>query len=188
MSDSEVKNKGNKKESNQFDREEITKVVETLENSLSVCEKERQEYLDGWKRAKADALNEKKRLAEQIERYRQGTLVDFVEKILPVLDSTRAALETSSEGDTDTWRKGIENIYAQCLQSLRTIGAEVIEPVGETFDPHKHESVGEDIVTIQEKQNSITQVVLVGVVVGSSTVRAPLVRVGVYTNKKQEKK
>ena len=35
--------------------------LEKAKKALRACEKERKEYLDGWKRTKADALNDKKR-------------------------------------------------------------------------------------------------------------------------------
>ena len=80
------------------------KKVKKLKDDLKQCERERKEYLDGWKRAKADALNEKKRQAEFLERERAGAVGRCVAAVLPVLDAVSVAV--SQEGGD--MREGVE--------------------------------------------------------------------------------
>ena len=91
-------------------------IVEKAKKALKTCEKERKEYLDGWKRTKADALNEKKRQKDFLERERSNQLIQCTASMLPVLDSIRTALEKRS--DHNIAQTGIKQIYTQCLRSF----------------------------------------------------------------------
>ncbi|MFH0806775.1 MAG: nucleotide exchange factor GrpE [Candidatus Brennerbacteria bacterium] len=116
--------------------------VEELEQALAECERVRDEYLDGWKRAKADFANYKKD-----EEVRATTLVKFANEIvlsdlLHVLDSFDLGLATVSE--TDPARKGMELIRGQLEEALRRHGVERIQVrPGDAFDPARHEAIGE---------------------------------------------
>lgn len=116
--------------------------VEELEQTLAECEKSCDEYLDGWKRAKADFLNYKKE-----EEARNVALVKFANEmvladLLHVLDSFDLGLATVAE--TDPARKGMELIRGQLEEALRRHGVERVQvKPGDAFDPTRHEAVGE---------------------------------------------
>jgi len=115
---------------------------EELEAALAACEKLRDEYLDGWKRAKADFENYRKE-----ERARAEAVVKFANEVLimdclHVLDSFDLGLATVSDGDHA--RKGMELIRGQLEEVLRRYGVERIKvKPGDAFDPVRHEGVGE---------------------------------------------
>ena len=192
MSDSKKKKDTNKKNRTANADDEVVfedaadagkSAVEKAKKALKACEKERKGYLDGWKRAKADALNEKKRQKDFLERERNTTLAKCILTILPIYDSVRAALEQekSSNVATKTLRSGVEQIHTQCLRSFADLGVAVIDTIGESFDPHRHQSIGEQEVTDKKQGNTVVKVALIGASVGKIIIRPAMVRVGVYT-------
>ena len=153
--------------------------TEKAKKALKACEKERKEYLDGWKRAKADALNEKKRQKEFLERERTNQLIQCATNLLPILDSLRTALAETP--NTDTAQVGIKQIYTQCLRSFTDLGITIIDSVGDTFDPHQHQSVGEEPVSKKEQDNTVIEVMRIGARTKEAIIRPAMVRVGTYT-------
>ena len=153
--------------------------LEKAKKALKVCEKERKEYLDGWKRAKADALNEKKRQKDFLERERGVVLAKCALTMLPVYDSIRAALG-QSDGATKTGDSGIDILHTQCLRSFADLGIAIIAAVGESFDPLRHQSVGEREVSNKKDDNTVVEVMRVGAVIGDVVIRPAMVCVGIY--------
>lgn len=137
--------------------------------TLAECEKLRDEYLDGWKRAKADLVNYKK---EEMERF--AAVVKFgnealVKELLIILDSFDlgiAALE-----DTNPAKHGMRLIESQLLEILKRQGVErITASPGEQFDPSKHEAVGE--VPSESPPGAIVEEVGRGYVVSGKVIRA----------------
>ena len=159
--------------------------LDKVEEALRVCEGERKEFLDGWKRAKADALNEKKRQRDFLKREQGSALEKSVLALLPVFDSIRAAHgESSGVSGTTAVQSGLERVYAQCLRSFTDLGVVILDTVGESFDPHCHQSVGERHVSSEHENNTVVSVLRVGASIGGSVIRPAMVHIGVYENKK----
>ncbi len=123
--------------------------VEQTPSPLELCEKEREEYLNGWKRAKADLINYQKDEAKRLEEFAKYASVRILEDLIPVLDSF-AALERSIEGEPrleGVSRRDLEGmrfIRAQLEDILKKQGLErIVFEAGAPFDPAVHESVGE---------------------------------------------
>ncbi len=108
---------------------------------LSRCEQERVEYLEGWKRAKADLINYKK---DEVERL--STLVRFgnealMRDLISVFDSFTIGIN-SFQGD-ETARRGMQLIRSQLEDVLRQYGVEKVRvTAGDRFDPSRHEAIG----------------------------------------------
>jgi len=112
------------------------------QDEMGKCMKERDEYLNGWKRAKADLLNYQKDESKRFEEFAKFAEADLIRECITVLDSFDLALATlETEGSV---MKGIYMIRAQMEDVLKKRGLERI-PVnpGETFNPVFHESLGE---------------------------------------------
>ncbi len=107
--------------------------IKKLKEDLNLFKKERDEYLDGWKRAKADLQNFKKETAESATMLSESVKIDVVASFLPVLD----ALERS-EDDID----GLKNVKNLFKKILKEIGVEEIEvKEGESFNFFFHDAV-----------------------------------------------
>ncbi len=113
--------------------EQNNKQSKEFEEKLSLCEKERDEYLNGWKRAKADLINSKKEWEEKISALGEFIAADVIKNFLPVLDALEAGKDAS----------GLDGIKKLFSDTLRKLGLEEAEVLGHKFDPIYHESVGE---------------------------------------------
>ena len=109
---------------------------------LMQLEKERDEYLNGWKRAKADFINYQKDESKRLEEFAKFAATGIIEDIVPVLDSFDLAIAMmEKQGSAE---KGVHMIRSQLEDVLRKQGLERIPFVpGAPFDPRMHESVGE---------------------------------------------
>ena len=151
---------------------------------LAVCKKERQEYLDGWQRAKADYLNGKRRLEVEREREIERQTARFIERLLPLCDSFDLAIADMKKQKTTegNWRAGVEQIYNQMEGVLRSYHVEVLDPNGAPFDPHFHEAVSEIPVTAEAQDHIVLEVLQKGYAVGERLIRPAKVVVGNYKN------
>ena len=134
---SEETPKNNKEESNEKEKpEEI--------DELSKCQKEREEYLDGWKRAKADLINYKKDETKRFEAVIKFSNEGLTRDLVNVLDSFDLAL-VALENEADSKKeKGLYLIRQQLEDILKQNGLErIIISIGQPFDPSLQEAVAE---------------------------------------------
>ncbi|TSC68259.1 MAG: molecular chaperone GrpE [Parcubacteria group bacterium Gr01-1014_72] len=167
---------------------DAAEVVKKLKEKLAVCEKERQEYLDGWQRAKADLVNARKRDEEERREFVKFANEQLVGELLPVLESFEMAMGNRAvwEKADKNWRTGVEYIYSQLKKALADSGVEEINPVGQKFDPALHEPA--EFVSVDDEKNdrAILAVIQKGHSLNGKVLKAPKVRVGEY--RKLEKK
>jgi molecular chaperone GrpE len=118
--------------------------LKKLKAELTAVKKERQEYLDGWQRAKADAINAKKEAAAESQRMVLKMKEGIMEELVPALDSFDMAAGSPAWEAVDAgWRSGIEHIRNQLLDVLSRNGIERFGKIGEQFSPHLHDAVEE---------------------------------------------
>lgn len=114
------------------------------EKEIEKLKHERDEYLDGWKRAKAAFLNYKKEEDERSRTMVEYAKGDLLMKILPILDNlARAEKEIPEKERENNVYKGFLQIVAQWKEFLKSQGVEEVEAVGKPFDPEVHEAIGE---------------------------------------------
>lgn len=113
--------------------------TKALEDRLLTAERERDDYLDMAQRIKAEFENFRRRTnAVRTEAWEDGAR-DTIALFLPVIDNLERALETNTE--RTPLCEGIELIYKQMLEILGKRGIEVIDRVGEPFDPELENAV-----------------------------------------------
>lgn len=118
--------------------------LKKLKDELEKVKIERQEYLDGWQRCKADTVNERREALAAAERAGSRSRDALVEDVIPSLDSFDMAIGNDAWQKLDAnWRKGMENVYSQLLGALEKHGVRPFGAVGDTFDPFLHETVQE---------------------------------------------
>jgi len=113
-------------------------------DELSKCQKQSEEYLDGWKRAKADLINYKKDELKRFEGVVKFSNQALILNLVNVLDSFDLAL-VSLENEADSKKeKGLYLIRQQLEDILKQNGLErIIISVGQPFDPALQEAVVE---------------------------------------------
>lgn len=154
--------------------------LKELRDKLKVCEKEKMEHLENLQRAKADFLNSRKRLEEQLLRDKVHIKMDFVEGLLPLCDSFEAAMSDPAWGACDEkWRGGIEAIHAQLMAILKNHDVEEISGVGAPFNPHEHQAVSNAEVEDTAKADTVIEVLQKGYKVEEHVIRPARVTVGI---------
>jgi len=128
-----------------YEDDKGVELIKKLRTKLRACENEKKDYLDGWQRAQADAINTKKQHVEALKTAQKRAVSDFLYDLLPAFDSFDIALSSASWSDLDEkWRIGIESVRTQLLASLTTVGIEQYGEKGDTFDPKLHEAIGHE--------------------------------------------
>ncbi|RJQ24951.1 nucleotide exchange factor GrpE [Candidatus Parcubacteria bacterium] len=118
------------------------KEINNIQDDLDVVKKERDEYLDGWKRAKADFINYKQEETERIRKLGGVVKEMLILDVLPVLDSFELGISSVSDEQS---KKGMELIKMQLEDVIKRYGLERISVcVGDIFNPSLHEAIGEE--------------------------------------------
>jgi len=132
-------------------------------------------------RRQADFDNYRKRIEkERFEDSKRAT-ARVIEGLIPVIDGFEHALAAHREAEYDNYRKGFELIYKQLLENLTKLGAERIDPVGKSFDPHLHQAVDRSETT-DHQDGTVLQVFQPGYVFHGRVLRPAMVRVAVHPN------
>jgi molecular chaperone GrpE len=108
---------------------------------LAVVAAERDAYLDGLLRLKAEFENFRKRadrdVLEARSRARMGLLAEF----LPVLDNLERALNAAEHHEEGKVLEGVRLTHSMFADLLRKEGVTEVDPLGAAFDPHMHEAL-----------------------------------------------
>ena len=155
--------------------------VKKLQEQIKELQKEKQEYLDGWQRARADYANLQKNTDEDRKRMRTLIEENFIEELLPTVDSFLMAMSNKEawEKVDPAWRTGVEYIYNQLMNTLESHNLKIFGEVGDKFDPLKHEGVSDEPTEDKKKDHTISKVHQKGFTLGDSVLRPA--RVSVYT-------
>lgn len=157
--------------------------VKDLKEKIKQLEKEKQEYLDGWQRSRADYANLQKTSDEDRKRMRGLVEENFIEDLLPALDSFSMAMSNKEQWEKvdANWRTGVEYIYQQIMNVLKDRNFAVFGAIGDTFDPALYEAVSETETDDSSKDHTVASVLQQGYKLGDTVLRAA--RVSVYTVK-----
>ncbi|MDD5032593.1 MAG: nucleotide exchange factor GrpE [Candidatus Pacebacteria bacterium] len=117
--------------------------LKKLKEELKKCEKEKEEYLLGWQRSKADFINARKDEEKRREEFVKFANSLIIYDIIPVLDSLELAFSCFPAKEQNKHGDGIRLIKLQIENVLKKYGLKEIKSLGETFNPEFHESVGE---------------------------------------------
>lgn len=135
---------------------------------LEACERERDEYLEGWKRAKADYVNYKRDEAERFSAWGKLATEAIVTDLLFVLDSLRLGIAAAPEGSAE--RTGMSLIRNQLEETLRRYGLQKIAiPPGSPFSPALAEALGE--IDSSHPPGSVAEIMEEGYMIGAKVIR-----------------
>jgi molecular chaperone GrpE len=111
-----------------------------LEASLAAAEAKAAEYYDGMLRARAETDNARRRATEDVAKAHKFGIEKFAEAMLPVIDSLTAALADPTT-DVAKLREGVELTRKQLVGALERNRLVAFDPVGDKFDPHRHQAI-----------------------------------------------
>lgn len=127
---------------------------------------------DKYLRLMAEYDNFRKRSAKERLELSDQVKGDTINEILPVFDNFERALNTETQ-DT-AYKTGVEMIFKQFGDMLSKLGVEVIDPVGETFDPNIANAVNQ-IEDPELGENVVAQVFQKGYKIGGKVIRYAMV-------------
>lgn len=161
-----------------------TPEVEALHQQIAKLEQHIKEAKEAQARANAEAYNAQKRMEQETEKTRKFALQKFVKELLEVVDNLERAIEsvqpTTSTNQAITPAnqailEGIELTHKSLLAILSRQGVEVVNPVGEKFNPDFHEAVG---VFPDAPPDIVGLVLQKGYTLNGRTIRPAMVQVG----------
>lgn len=156
------------------DESVVEEKIKKIKSELTECRKEKEEYLFGWQRARADFINYKKDEEKNREEFAKFAAKSILYDVLNVLDSIDVALKRSESG-------GLQEIKKQFLEILKRNGVEVVGVgPGVKFDPAEHESVAENEVESAHMDGVIIEELQKGYKLFNRVLRPSKVKVGVY--------
>lgn len=153
--------------------------IKKMREDLKACRKEKEDYLAGWQRAKADFINARKEEEKSRETFVKFAQASVLFEFLKIVDSLEVAAklapsQAGSEGD------GIRQIYSQAKEILKQHGVTEIEAIGKKFDPAMHEAIDKVEVDEPGKENIIVEDSQKGWLLHDKILRPTKVKVGIY--------
>lgn len=158
----------------------------SLINELEQCNKKCEEYLNNWKRERADFLNYKKDEAERIGTLLQYAKESIILNILPILDNIELAekqlpenLKKGEKGSPQAieWTKGFLQIKKQIKDFLKRERIEEIETLGKQFNPKTMEAMSEETGGRQQETSTVIEEIQKGYIMEGKVIRPAKVKV-----------
>jgi molecular chaperone GrpE len=161
--------------------EAIEQHVPTLQELTAELASARAKADESWDqllRARAEIENLRRRQAVELEKAHKYALDGFVRELLQVRDSLELGHDAAQEADTDVvkLREGTELTLKLLSDVMAKFGVEVIEPLGQPFNPELHQAM-----TMQPRSdvppNTVVAVLQKGYTLNGRLVRPALVMV-----------
>lgn len=144
--------------------------VDELLKKLEQAEVQRERLLQ-------DMQNMRNRSKTDIDVKVFKAVEKFTQSLLPALDAFHQAMPSlQTATDTASIVTGIEMIHEQLENALKQAGLQKLDVVGQPFDPHLHEAIGE-VQTSDVPDDHIYDQLQPGYLFGERLVRAAIVRI-----------
>jgi molecular chaperone GrpE len=135
--------------------------LERLQQALVESDERAKNHWEQYMRAAAELDNVRKRAQRDIEAANRYGLEKFVAELLPVKDSLELAVQNAGKADARSLREGQEATLQLLSRAIERLGVTMIDPVGEPFDPSRHEAMMAQESSTAEP-NSVLKVVQPG--------------------------
>ena len=151
--------------------------IEELETRIATKDAEIQDLL-GKYRGASDEFDQararlRKEVTKDVERGRRTLIVSFID----VLDNLDRALAVAEDRFDDPFVQGVALVHQQFLGTLEGLGITRIEPVGQPFDPARHEAVTTVDAGPDVPPGIIVGIITPGYLIGDDVLRPALVAV-----------
>ena len=145
--------------------------MEKMEGLAKALAAEQDKYL----RLAAEYDNYRKRTAKEKENLYADAKIDTIKALLGVYDNLERGI--AQYGDEESpHRKGLEMVFNQFKESLKKLGVETMDAVGQPFDPEKHNAV----MHVEDEnygENTVVEVLQQGFTLGDKVLRFAIVKV-----------
>lgn len=120
---------------------ESSEQEETPEAAMAELKARADDNWDRYLRAAAETENVRKRASRDVEHARKYALEGFGTELLAVKDSLELGLEVVESADADSIAEGSKATLKLLSAALERFGIAEIDPMGEPFDPERHEAI-----------------------------------------------
>lgn len=134
-------------------------------------------------RALADMENMRKRTEREVADARVYGISNFARDIIGVADNMHRAMQalddelrTKADEATKSLLEGVELTERELMNTLEKHGVKRVEPMGQKFDPNKHQAMYE-VEDASVPSGSVVQVMQGGYMIGDRMLRPALVAV-----------
>ena len=114
-------------------QEQLKGELEQLQAAVAQMQEERL-------RERAELDNQRKRLVRDVEMARKFANERLLGELLPVFDSLDAGLAAAGS-EASALRDGLELTFKQLLKVAADNGLQLIDPVGQAFNPDQHQAI-----------------------------------------------
>ena len=149
------------------------------EELLRAAELKAAEHYDAWLRAKAETENLRRRAQEDVAKAHKYAAEKFAAEMLPVKDSLEAAM-AAENATVENLQGGVELTLKQLVAAFEKSGLAEINPVGEKFDPHRHQAIS--TVENEGEPNHVVTILQKGYALNDRVIRPALVIVSKARN------
>ncbi len=150
--------------------------LKKIQKELVRCRKEKQEYLNGWQRTKADYINALRRFEKDVSVAKDSGVRKSVMVLLPVLESLQRAQNTGGKLPA-----GFDAIVKQIFSAFTTLSVTKIQvKIGDVFNPMLHEALGRNVVKDKKKDNTVFIVLEAGWKLHDEVIQPAKVSVAYY--------
>jgi molecular chaperone GrpE len=146
----------------------------SLDDRIGELETQLQEAQAAVLYTKADGENIRRRAMDDIEKARKFALEKFSNELLAVKDSLDAALLIEAT-DVQSYKDGVQITANQLLSIFDKFNIAEINPMGEKFDPNKHQAIS--MLENSGDPNTVTTVLQKGYTLNDRVLRPALVMV-----------
>jgi len=115
--------------------------MERLQLALAAAEERAKNHWDQYLRAVADIENVRKRAQRDLEAAHRYGIDKLAQELLPVRDSLELAVENAGRADVQSLASGQEATLKLLAKAFEKLGITEINPLGEPFDPARHEAM-----------------------------------------------
>jgi molecular chaperone GrpE len=124
------------------DEQENWSDADARESGITRLEAELREAQKTALRHQAELENFRKRMRREMEQDRQYAALPIIQDLLAVVDHLDLAIQASEQNENSSGLlEGVKMVATQLQAVLEKHGCQVIEPIGQPFDPHYHEAL-----------------------------------------------
>ena len=155
-------------EFNEDGEEDLKKTLKKLRADLKKVKSEKEEYLIGWQKERAEFANYRKQEEDRKAIFSEAMRERILTRFLTVSDSFEMAFANKKawEKVDENWRKGVEYIYAQMNAIFEEYGVKAIGEVGDIFDPNIYQSIGVIETDKKEQDHTVAKLIQKGYMIG----------------------
>lgn len=159
------------------ERDRLQNELDSVSDQIEAAKQQAAEANDRFLRLQADWDNYRRRTAQERLDERQRATEKLVVDLLPVIDDLERAIEHAGNLTDPAAQQFVEGVSAVCNKLVGVLnkeGVEVVNPVGEAFDPLSHQAVSQ-IEDTEAYDETVAQVYQKGYRMGGKDIRTAMV-------------